>query len=435
MTKTIFQELQDFTAELASLKGIPKLIEKNTVVSIIQDKSLIDNSPIHREKVFTIKSPFKSRVESSRILNKSGDVYEISLDVAGMNCHFEVGDSFGIACKNQPEVVKKILDILSISEGAIIHRPSGVEDDVYARDFFASHVDLHSFPKKMFFRALAEFATNQDERKQLLFLSSTAGKTFYNRLHSLFIHPVDILEHFTSCKPPISFFIEHLQPLMPRYYSISQSPTVTLPNTICFAFNVTLMDSFFGTRKGLCSGWLQELIETNSLIPIFPRESSIKFKLSQSDKSKLLFIANGVGISPFIGFFQELRSRQLQATLIYGHRTRMDGIYQKELDELIKEGTIRLIECLSRIESHPHKYVQDAIAEITTNDLMESKIYVCGYYLFILCILNSISSTAMGKGIHDIFMKRTSELMTFQDSINFWNEKTSKCDYVKELWS
>ncbi|KAJ3338187.1 hypothetical protein HDU91_001287 [Kappamyces sp. JEL0680] len=128
-------------------------------------------------------------------------------------------------------------------------------------------------------------------------------------------------------------------------------------------------------------------------------------------------IANGTGLAPFIGFAQELQRQGRKGTLVYGHRSQQDRIYNELLQEFEKEGCVTIIDCLSRVEGFPFKYVQDALPTLTSR-LFSSGVYVCGY------------------DVHNVLLKLKMEATgcSIEDAFAYWNERASSGEYCKDLW-
>lgn len=84
-------------------------------------------------------------------------------------------------------------------------------------------IDIMSPPTQQFLALLADTATDDDEKNEIISLA-TDGKKYENwkayHLPSL----VDVLNFFPSLSPSWPFILTQMPPLQPRYYSISSSP-------------------------------------------------------------------------------------------------------------------------------------------------------------------------------------------------------------------
>jgi sulfite reductase alpha subunit-like flavoprotein len=168
---------------------------------------------------------------------------------------------------------------------------------------------------------------------------------------------------------------------------------------------------------GVCTKFLDSL-ETGDSLDITPRLSPISFGLKlNSSFDRILLIANGTGVAPFIGFIQELLCNHvMNVKLIYGYRK--DRLYDVELDGFIKSG-VTVIEAISgNCNPVDKKYVQDFI----TVDDLDSLIYVCG-------------SGAMGRGVDQVLSKLKVERDggSAVEAIKYWREDRRET-FLKELW-
>ncbi|KAH9417985.1 hypothetical protein DERP_008239 [Dermatophagoides pteronyssinus] len=92
-------------------------------------------------------------------------------------------------------------------------------------------VDLRTIPKKATLCHLAQYTTDEQQRRRLLELSSKQGNIEYQKLilgQSITI--CDILRLFDTCHPPIDVFFAHLITAKPRYFSASSLPKIFKQN-------------------------------------------------------------------------------------------------------------------------------------------------------------------------------------------------------------
>ena len=263
-------------------------------------------------------------------------------------------------------------------------------------------LELRSVPKKAFLRALTSCTSDEIEVRRLQELCSkqgSAGYTDFVRTPGLCI--LDVLAAFKSCKPSIEILLQHLPRLQLRRYSVSSSPLED-PKSLTFAFNVIEFDSTRNralARKGVCTGYLDELISENkwssTKIPILPTKNT-GFTLPSDPKTPIVMIGPGTGVAPFIGF---LKHRELSKTtekqtlseswLFFGcrHKER-DFLYHETLEQFKNTGALtHLIVSFSRdmntIDNGKPRYVQDSMklhAGALYRLITETEVvfYVCG---------------------------------------------------------
>lgn len=191
---------------------------------------------------------------------------------------------------------------------------------------------------------------------------------------------IDLFKIFKSCMPPIEIILEHLPRLLPRSYSIVNSKQNN-PNFLKICFSV--MD-IGNDRKGLTTGWLEEIILKKSNIedkmeqlslnnksievPIYIRKNLNGFNLPENKETPLILIGPGTGVSPFIGFLEEREHLLLKDSegkfgfvwLFFGCRNpELDFIYEDELKKFVSKGVVnKLSTAFSRCENAEFCYVQ-----------------------------------------------------------------------------
>jgi sulfite reductase alpha subunit-like flavoprotein len=309
----------------------------------------------------------QTSIDSHRFL--TDEVMEITLTAP---LDFLPGDVVAITPKNEESTVDRLRNYFQDSaksfrvQGNLI--PLHLRRHNVVQEVFYD-LDVRTFPKKQYLRNLAEYASG-DYRQRLLILSSPSGKDVYEKLREQCRDLLKLFEWF-HLQVPLEFFLEHTPSISPRYYSCSR-----MSSKFTFAFNIVRKNDF----KGLCSNWLLERATSISNIP-FPivlRQSPIEFRVPGTGKP--LFIANGTGVAPMVGFIEQLACSGRESTLVYGHRTQRDSIYKDELLLHAENGVLEFVECLSREDSE-YKYVQDALGKVT--ELFTRPILVCGYIFLI----------------------------------------------------
>ncbi|KAK3709106.1 NADPH-cytochrome P450 reductase [Vermiconidia calcicola] len=211
---------------------------------------------------------------------------------------------------------------------------------------------------------------------------------------------------------PLSFILETLPAMQPRYYSISSS-SVVQPRRV--ALTAVVADKALpGTQErvsGLCTNFLLALKSSISGVShpfglrypldgpqgalsstkVFAHIRKSTFRLPTLSSHPIVMVAAGTGIAPFRGFLQE-RARLSRMgrevgrmTLIYGCRNEQDFIYQNELLELQQAlgSALTVVTAFSRPENGSNVYVQDRIAEHSKEvcDLLvnsDANFYICG---------------------------------------------------------
>jgi NADPH-ferrihemoprotein reductase len=362
------------------------------------------NSYQRQRPPFDSKNPFLATVNVNRNIFKDTDrkCLHIELDITGSRLRYEAGDHVAVYPENDAQIVNRIGELLNVDLDAVFSLVN-IEDDATKKHPFPCpttyrtaltyYLDITSLPTTQLVKELAQYATNEEEKKllQLMGQATEEGKNMFNsyvRDHHRDL--VNLLETMPSLRPPVDHVMELLPRLQARYYSISSSPKVH-PNSIhitCTVIEYTTKDGRI--CKGVATNWLSNKITTDELkpkVPIYVRKSN--FRLPFKFQTSVIMIGPGTGLAPFRGFIQERdyyrkEGRQVgKSILYYGCRKKtQDYLYPEELEEYERNGTLTNLN-LAFSRDQPEKvYVTHLLqndANLVWNIIKEGgHIYVCG---------------------------------------------------------
>ncbi|RIB11914.1 hypothetical protein C2G38_2202195 [Gigaspora rosea] len=443
-------------------------------------------SRLNKEKVTTPLPSFfapSSRILNARINavcclthpNAVKKTLHLELDIKDLEFSFIPGDAFEIFAPNHEVLVKGILNTLGIDDNMAheeisIEAAEGIVDlPIHLKKFGSTSifellrygVDLTSLPRKALLRMMADYTSNDQEKRSLLFLCSKQGSQQLNRLYEQRPTILDLLVTFPSCKPPIERLLDTLPQHQPRYYSIVNSPLMN-PNELHFAFNIVdyyTPNPYNIQKLGVCTTWLdklcghvnemnvRKLLNSNITIPIALKMNQSGFNVPSDLSKPLIMIGPGTGVAPFIGFLQHRELQFLSEKkinndkhlgdmwLFYGCRDKeKDFLYRKELEGFVDRGILKeLFVAVSRapgagVDGKP-KYVQD-IMRIQGRDLFElitkkdAIIFVCG------------DAKGMAKGVNDALADILVEHGQMQQSeaLDLLKKWLREKRYLRDLW-
>nr|AAP37031.1 P450 reductase [Trypanosoma brucei brucei] len=313
----------------------------------------------------------------------------IEFDTSETVISYQAGDHLGVLPSNPSEMVNTYLRVLGVSEQessqVISLENKNTGECVFPcrasiRTALTWYIDLAGPPKKSTLRAFAHHCTDPVEKDTLLKLLSTEPESVeaYGKLVLELRTVLGFLQRFKSMSPPLSFFLEMMPRIAPRYFSIS-SDSLTHPTSV--AITVAVVEG------GLCTNLLQQAAVGQN-IPVFVRKSNFHLPLRAKDR-QIIMIGPGTGVAPFIGFLHR-RSAWLEkgnkvgdALLFFGCRRREeDHIYADFMEKCLSNGALSVRDVAYSREQADKVYVQHRLAargkEVWEIISRGGNVYVCG---------------------------------------------------------
>ncbi|XP_075219931.1 cytochrome P450 reductase isoform X3 [Lycorma delicatula] len=403
---------------------------------------------------FDVKNPYLAEVVVNKELHTGGNrsCMHIEFNIEGSRMRYDTGDHAAVYAKNRDENVNRLGELLGVDLDTIFTLTNTDEDSSKKHPFpcpcsyrtaLTYYIDITSNPRTHILKELSEYCTNPDEQAKLKLMASTSpeGKQMYNNWiiqdNRNIIH---ILEDMPSCKPATDHLCELLPRLQCRYYSISSSAKLYPTTVHITAVKVEYKTPTGRVNKGICTTWLGEKMPTKDedavkpLVPVFIRKS--QFKLPTRPQTPIIMIGPGTGLAPFRGFIQErdlLRKagKPVGDTILYFgcRRKDEDYLYQDELAEYVKNGTLKLYVAFSR-EKAEKEYVTHLLT-MNGSELWNvigdnnGHLYVCG------------DAKNMAKDVHEIVVKVVQEKGNMDEAqANAYVKKMeAQKRYSSDVWS
>ncbi|MBV8824146.1 MAG: sulfite reductase subunit alpha, partial [Hyphomicrobiales bacterium] len=190
-------------------------------------------------------APVEATFLSRTLLNKPGsgkETWHIEFDIAGTGLDYAVGDSFGLFPRNDPALVEAVLK-------AVDAPPDFPIGGRTLRDVLADGVSLNPAPDMLF--QLISYLIGGERRQKAQALAD--GDDPDGDAETLDV--LAALEKFRGVRPDPEAFIEALDPLQPRLYSIASSPKVD-PRRIALTVDTVRYAVGKRTRLGVASTFL-----------------------------------------------------------------------------------------------------------------------------------------------------------------------------------
>jgi sulfite reductase (NADPH) flavoprotein alpha-component len=287
----------------------------------------------------------------------SKKTYHISLEIPRENFQFKVGDTVGIFPENHPEEVDQILAILKVSKNQIFEHPK-YKKPLPIQELLLKKLNITKLTSSL----LKSFIQTESQET----LSS------FSLLDILKRYPANNLS-----------FLSFLSPLLPRFYSIANSPLVS-PGEIHLTLALPSYIAHGETRFGVASQFLCQVAETRKTPISIYLQPAEHFTLPKDPKTPIILIGPGTGIAPFRAFLQEraLHPEAGPSWLFFGERNRSSDFYYEDFfSSLANENKLKLDLAFS--QDTPHKvYVQHKLYEhkaLFWQWLQQgASLYICG---------------------------------------------------------
>jgi sulfite reductase (NADPH) flavoprotein alpha-component len=318
-------------------------------------------------------NPAEATFLGRRLLNKKGsekETYHIDFDLSASNLDYVVGDSFGVFANNDLGLVDQIIALLGASHTTNINGKT-------LREALTTDVSLSPAPDTLF--ELLSFITGGAQREKARALAQ--GDDPDGDAATLDV--MAALQKFSGVRPHPEAFVESLEPLQPRLYSISSSHNAT-PGKL--SLTVDCVRYVIGKRKrlGLASTFLAERIKEGQKLKVYVQKAH-GFALPQDPKTPIIMVGPGTGIAPFRAFLHDRRATGATGKnwLFFGHqRSDCDFFYADELNAMKTAGQLTRLSLAWSRDGAKKFYVQDRMREVGREVwtwLAEgAHLYICG---------------------------------------------------------
>ena len=358
MLKSLYEEIDKAPAAPASAASVAQATATPAVAS---------------EPGRSRDNPAPAKFVSRRMLNGKGsekETWHIDFDLSGCGLDYIVGDSFGIFASNDLGLVDQIIALLGASHTTKVRGKT-------LREVLTDDVSLAPAPDMLF--ELFSFLTGGAPREKARALAQ--GEDPDGDAATLDV--MAALQKFSGVRPHPEAFVEALEPLQPRLYSISSSHNAT-PGKL--SLTVDCVRYVVGKRKrlGLASTFLAERIKPGDGVKVYVQKAH-GFALPQDPKTPIVMIGPGTGIAPFRAFLLDRRATGAPGRnwLFFGHqRSECDFFYADELNAMKTSGLLTRLSLAWSRDGDKKFYVQDRMREVGREIwtwLAEgANLYICG---------------------------------------------------------
>ncbi len=363
MLRTLHEEFNETPPPSGSLDPSP--------VAAVAGGAAVAVTPVEcgRSRHNPADAVFLSRTRLSK-RGSAKDTWHIEFDLEESGLDYIVGDTFGIYPTNDPVLVDAVIKAL----GARPDFPIG------GRTLQAV---LHDGPSlgvapDMLFQ-LISYITGGERRQKAKMLA--AGEDPDGDAATLDV--LAAIQKFPGIRPDPEAFIESLDPLQPRLYSIASSLRSN-PGRVALTVDAVRHDVKGRKRLGVASTFLAERIKPGDKVKVYVQKAQA-FGLPADPSVPIIMIGPGTGIAPFRAFLHERMATKAPGRnwLFFGHQRRdYDFFYEDELKGMKAAGVLNRLSLAWSRDGKEKFYVQDRMREVG-RDLWSwladgAQVYVCG---------------------------------------------------------
>jgi sulfite reductase (NADPH) flavoprotein alpha-component len=321
----------------------------------------------------TRDAPVDAIFQMATRLNAKGsekDTRHIVLDIAGSGLSYAPGDSFGLYPRNDPALADAILAALRVPHdfpvGGKPIREALIED--YA---------LGLAPDMLF--ELIGYLVGGERRQKAKALAK--GQDPDGDTATLDV--LAALEKLGPLRCDPEGFVECLEPLQPRLYSIASSPLVT-PSQVHLTVDAVRYDVAGRQRLGVASTFLADRVKPGAALKVYVQKAH-GFALPEEGDTPVIMVGPGTGVAPFRSFLWHRKAAKAKgrAWLFFGHQHEAtDFLYRDELEAFLADGTLTHLSTAWSRDGAEKVYVQDRMRqagpELWTWLRDGAHFYVCG---------------------------------------------------------
>jgi sulfite reductase (NADPH) flavoprotein alpha-component len=306
-------------------------------------------------------------------LNREGSekaTYHVEFDISDAGLDYEPGDSFGIFPANGDDLVSRVIEAIGAPQNFPIAGKT-------LRQVLREDVSLGLAPDMLF--ELISYITGGVARAKAKALAK--GEDPDGDAATLDV--LAALEKFSRLRPDPEAFVEALEPLQPRLYSIASSYKAG-PGRVALTVDHVRYAIDGRERLGVASTFAGAILRPGDKVKAYVQRAH-DFALPADGDTPIIMVGPGTGIAPFRAFLQERMATNAKgpAWLFFGHqKPATDFFYEDELSGFQATGTLSKLSLAWSRNGGNKVYVQDKMredaAELWSWLSKGSHFYVCG---------------------------------------------------------
>lgn len=324
-------------------------------------------------------------------LTYNRNIFHIEFDLGDSGLKYDIGEALGVHAENDPLEVADFIKFYGLDPEDVVEVPNREDPSIFENrtvwQTLVQDIDIFGRPPKRFYESLAEFADDENQKKELLALGGPEGAVEFKRRAEVdTLTYADILLEFASAHPSFHDIVRIVSPMKRREYSIASCQKVTPKSVALMVVVVGWVDPKGRDRWGQATRYMARLkVGTPVTVSIKPSV----MKLPPKSTQPLIMAGLGTGLAPFRAFVQhraleKSQGKDIGSVLLYmgSRHQREEYCYGEEWEAYQDAGVITLLgRAFSR--DQPQKiYIQDRMRQ-TSSDIIQAYIHEDG--AFYLC--------------------------------------------------
>ena len=374
---------------------------------------------------WSAKNPYDSTVTVNYVLNGEGSKKEtrhVVFDLGDSGMEYKAGDALGVLPVTSAELVDDVIVALGANPDEIVETHVG---QMTLHEALSNHYEIHQANRKFVASIGAKFAsadsteirivkrqrvmvdsgdrtmdwswsgqdddypegfiptlTSIDPAQELWESLSADDKAMEDYLWGR--DYIDVLNDFGHLGFTGQDFVDQIDRLKPRLYSIASSPDFE-PGTVHLTVGIVRYEGQGRAKTGLTTGYLADRVpEGTDGVRVFMSPTR-SFILPEDGKKDMIMVGPGTGIAPFRAFLQQRKADAAEGRnwLFFGDWTESgEYLYRDEIEAYVKDGTLDKLDLAWSREGPEKVYVQHLMAKHATEiwDWINNGgyFYVCG---------------------------------------------------------
>ncbi len=302
----------------------------------------------------TRDAPVEAIFRMATRLNGKGsekDTRHIVFDISASGLAYNPGDSFGIYPRNDPALAEAVRAALRVPPDF----PVGGKP---IRDALIEDYALGLAPDMLF--ELMSYLVGGERRQKAKALAK--GEDPDGDAATLDV--LAVLEKFAPAHPDPEAFVECLEPLQPRLYSIASCP-LTTPGQLHLTVDGVRYDVGGRRRLGVASTFLADRLKPGARVKVYTQKAHA-FALPKDGATPVIMVGPGTGVAPFRSFLWHRKATKAtgRTWLFFGHQHEAtDFFYRDEFMGMLADKTLTRLSTAWSRDGAAKVYVQDRMRE------------------------------------------------------------------------